>query len=313
MTIEEAKQIKLQDYLHSLGFSPVKQQGDNLWYKSPFRDESEASFKVNTKLNQWYDFGIGQGGNIIALASCLYSASGVSYLLHRIEEQTPHIRPVSFSFRQQSFSEPSFQSMEIRPLSSSALLDYLSGRGINIPLAKRECVEVHFTNNGRRYFAIGFPNAAGGYEIRNRYFKGCVAPKDITHIRHKGDSLDTCYLFEGFMDYLSFLTLRQESYPEVPHFDKQDYMILNSVGNVGKALYPLGAYEHIHCFLDQDRAGMEAYRKLYREFGVKVRDSSVFYSGHKDLNEYLCHSQGKKIHRQSAIRKVPSKKNGRSI
>lgn len=52
MTIEEAKQIKLQDYLHSLGFSPVKQQGDNLWYKSPFRNESEASFKVNTKLNQ---------------------------------------------------------------------------------------------------------------------------------------------------------------------------------------------------------------------------------------------------------------------
>ena len=203
--------------------------------------------------------------------------------------------------------------MEIGPLSSLALLDYLSGRGINIPLAKRECVEVHFTNNGRRYFAIGFPNAAGGYEIRNRYFKGCVAPKDITHIRHKGDSLDTCYLFEGFMDYLSFLTLRQESYPEAPHFDKQDYMILNSVGNVGKALYPLGAYEHIHCFLDQDRAGMEAYRKLYREFGIKVRDSSVFYSGHKDLNEYLCHRQGKKIHRQSAIRKVPSKKNGRSI
>lgn len=157
MTIEEAKQIKLQDYLHSLGFSPVKQQGDNLWYKSPFRDESEASFKVNTKLNQWYDFGIGHGGNIIALASCLYSASGVSYLLHRIEEQTPHIRPVSFSFRQQSFSEPSFQNMEIGPLSSLALLDYLSGRGINIPLAKRECVEVHFTNNGRRYFAIVFP------------------------------------------------------------------------------------------------------------------------------------------------------------
>ena len=87
MTIEEAKQIKLQDYLHSLGFSPVKQQGDNLWYKSPFRDESEASFKVNTKLNQWYDFGIGQGGNIIALASCLYSASGVSYLLHEYGNQ----------------------------------------------------------------------------------------------------------------------------------------------------------------------------------------------------------------------------------
>lgn len=32
-------------------------------------EEAEASFKVNTELNQWYDFGIGKGGNIIALAS----------------------------------------------------------------------------------------------------------------------------------------------------------------------------------------------------------------------------------------------------
>ena len=313
MTIEEAKQIKLPDYLNSLGFSPVKQQGDNLWYKSPFRDESEASFKVNTKLNQWYDFGIGQGGNIIALASCLYSSSEVSYLLHRIEEQTPYIRPIPFSFRQRSSSEPSFQSMEVRPLASPALLDYLRGRGINIPLAKRECVEVHFTNNGRRYFAIGFPNASGGYEIRNRYFKGCVAPKDISHIRHKGDSLDTCCLFEGFMDYLSFLTLRQENYPDDTHSDKYDYMILNFVGNVGKAIYPLGSYEYIHCFLDHDRAGMEAYQQLYREFGLKVRNSAVFYSGHKDLNEYLCHRQGKKTDRKKTIAKVPFKKKGRGI
>ena len=47
MTIEEAKSIRIADYLHSLGYSPVKQQGINLWYKSPFREESEASFKVS--------------------------------------------------------------------------------------------------------------------------------------------------------------------------------------------------------------------------------------------------------------------------
>ena len=72
MTIEEAKNIRLADYLHSLGYAPVKQQGVNLWYKSPFREETEASFKVNTEINKWYDFGLGQGGNIIALASELY-------------------------------------------------------------------------------------------------------------------------------------------------------------------------------------------------------------------------------------------------
>jgi len=56
MTIEEAKSIRIADYLHSLGYSPVKQQGINLWYKSPLREETEASFKVNTERNQWYDF-----------------------------------------------------------------------------------------------------------------------------------------------------------------------------------------------------------------------------------------------------------------
>ena len=55
MDIQTAKQIKIADYLHSLGFSPVKQQGINLWYKSPLREETEASFKVNTERNQRTD------------------------------------------------------------------------------------------------------------------------------------------------------------------------------------------------------------------------------------------------------------------
>ena len=157
MTIEEAKSIRIADYLHSLGYSPVKQQGINLWYKSPFREESEASFKVNTEREQWYDFGLGKGGNIIALAAHLYATDHVPYILKRIAEQTPHVRPVSFSFGKQNSSEPSFQQLEILPLSSPALLAYLQGRGINIELAKRECSEARFTHNGKRYFASPFP------------------------------------------------------------------------------------------------------------------------------------------------------------
>jgi hypothetical protein len=107
-------------------------------------------------------------------------------------------------------------------LSSPALLSYLQERGINTALAKRECREAHFTNNGKRYFAIAFPNISGGYEIRNRYFKGCIAPKEISHIRQSGEPRKACYVFEGFMDYLSFLTLRLESCPQSPDFDRQD-------------------------------------------------------------------------------------------
>ena len=98
MDIQTAKQIRIADFLYSLGYSPVKQQGINIWYKSPLREETEPSFKVNTERNQWYDFAIGKGGNIIALAQELYCSDYVPYLLQKIEEQTPHIRPVSFFY-----------------------------------------------------------------------------------------------------------------------------------------------------------------------------------------------------------------------
>ncbi len=131
MNIEDVKQIPIADYLHSLGYSPVKQQGNGLWYKSPLREEHEPSFKVNTDRNLWYDFGAGKGGNIIALAKELYCSGSLPYLLNRIAEQTPHVRPVSFSFPQRR-TEPSFQHLEVRDLTHPALLRYLQGRGINI-------------------------------------------------------------------------------------------------------------------------------------------------------------------------------------
>ena len=173
MNIDTAKQIPISDYLHSLGYNPIKQQGNSLWYKSPFRAEKEPSFKVNTDLNLWFDFGLGKGGNILSLAKELYSIDSLPYLLEKIASQSPHIRPVNFSFRKQR-SEPSFQHLEVCELSHPALLRYLQGREINVALAKIECKELHFTNNGKPFFAIGFPNVAGGYEVRNSFSRGAL-------------------------------------------------------------------------------------------------------------------------------------------
>ena len=284
MNIQEAKQIRIADYLQSLGYTPVKQQSNSLWYKSPFRQETEASFKVNTELNQWSDYGLGRGGNIIALAEELYASDYAPYLLHNIAEQAPHIRPVSFSFRQQA-SEPSFQQLEVRELTHPALLRYLQERGIDTDLARSECKELHFIHNGKPYFAIGFPNVAGGYEVRNRFFKGCIAPKDISHVRQQGEPREKCLVFEGMMDYLSFLTLRMKNCPTMPNLDGQDYIILNSVS---KAIDALHGYERIHCLLDNDEAGRNAYLELAREFCGHIRDFTDNYNGHKDLNDYLC-------------------------
>ena len=318
MNINEIKKNKLADYLQSLGYTPVKQQGRSLWYKSPLRNETDASFKVNTELNQWYDFGVGKGGNIIALAAELYHSENVAYLLERIAERTPYVRPASFSFGEQKAHNSSFQGVQVGELSSPALIDYLRGRGINIELAKRECKELRFEHNGKPYFAIGFPNISGGYELRNRYFKGCLAPKDITHIRQQGEQRDVCYLFEGFMDYLSFLTIRMNNNPEEPQTSEQDYMVLNSVTNLSKAEQLLRPYTRIGSFLDNDQAGKRAYENLKKMFGNRLQDISHHYAGHKDLNDYLCHrNQAKQAEKKSQVQSArrmpqlqPKKKRG---
>ena len=318
MTIQDAKQIKLADYLQSLGYTPVKQQGKSLWYKSPLRNETDASFKVNSELNQWYDFGIGKGGNIIALAAELYQSENVAYLLERIAERTPYIRPASFSFGEQKAYNSSFQGVQVGELSSPALIDYLRGRGINIELAKRECKELRYEYDGKTYFVVGFPNMTGGYELRNRYFKGCLAPKDITHIRQQGEQRAVCYLFEGFMDYLSFLTIRVNNNPEEPRTNEQDYMVLNSVTNLSKAEQLLRPYSRIGCFLDNDQAGQIAYENLKKMFGNRLQDMSHHYKEHKDLNDYLCHiNQVKQAEKKSQVQSAkrmpqpqPKKKRG---
>ena len=288
MTTQEAKNIRIADYLQSLGYTPVKQQGNSLWYKSPLREERDASFKVNTELNRWYDFGLGKGGNIIALAAELYHTENVACLLKRIEERTPYIRPASFSFGRQHSDNQPYQGLKVGELSSPALIAYLQERGINIGLAKRECRELRFMNADKPYFAIGFPNMAGGYEVRNRYFKGCVAPKDITHIRQQDGQRCMCYLFEGFMDYLSFLTIRVRNNPQHPQLDTQDYVILNSVSNLAKAESLLETYTRIGCFLDNDTAGRNTCKKLKEKFGERLLDKSMYYRDYKDLNDYLC-------------------------
>ena len=284
MNIKEIKQIKLQDFLAEMGCKPVKQYGVNLTYLSPLRTEKHASFKVNTEINQWYDFGIGRGGNIIALAELFYNSSDVSYLIHQIERNAPSSVSGSLPTVKPITPQNSFEHLQVLPLIHPALIKYLEERCIDVETAKTVCKELHFDTRGKHYFGIGCPNIAGGYEIRNPFFKGCIAPKDISHF-YAEEPKKVCFVFEGFMDFLSFMTLRRK---ENDGLKRQDYLVLNSVTNIHKAAKRLSRYDSVQCFLDNDEAGRNAYLQLSKELGKPVTDASTLYNGYKDLNEYLC-------------------------
>ena len=284
MNIKEIKQIKLQDFLTAMGCKPVKQYGVNLMYLSPLRTEKHASFKVNTEINQWYDFGIGRGGNIITLAELLYNSSDVSYLIHQIERNAPSSVSGSLPTVKPTTPQNSFEHLQVLPITHPALIKYLEERCIDIETARTVCKELHFDTRGKHYFGIGFPNITSGYEIRNPFFKGCIAPKDISHF-YAEEPKKICFVFEGFIDFLSFMTLRRK---ENDGLKRQDYLVLNSVSNIQKALERLSQYDSVQCFLDNDNAGRNAYLQLSKELENSVVDASTLYNGYKDLNEYLC-------------------------
>lgn len=283
MNIDQIKKIKLQDFLATIDCKPVKQYGVNLMYLSPLRTEKHASFKVNTELNLWYDFGISRGGNIVDLAELLYNSSDVSYLIRQIERNAPSSVSVSPPTIKPNTPQNSFENLQVFSITHPALIKYLWERCIDIEIARTVCKELHFDTRGKHYFGIGFPNIAGGYEIRNPFFKGGVTPKDIS-LFHNEEAKQSCFVFEGFIDFLSFMMLRRK---ENDGLKRQDYLVLNSVSNVHKALEPLSHYENVQCFLDNDEAGRNAYKQLSEELGSSVLDSSSLYSDFKDLNDYL--------------------------
>ena len=196
----------------------------------------------------------------------------------------------------------SFENLQVLSITHPALINYLGERCIDIEIARTVCKELHFDTRGKHYFGIGFPNIAGGYEIRNPFFKGGITPKDIS-LFHNEESRQSCFVFEGFMDFLSFMMLRRK---ENNGLKRQDYLVLNSVTNIHKAIKKLSCYDSVQCFLDNDTAGRNAYLRLSKELGSSVLDSSSLYSDFKDLNDYLCaefkHSQKAVIKKSKGIR-----------
>ena len=278
---KEIKTIPLATFMSRLGHEPARRCGDKLWYRSPLRQEHTPSFKVETSLNCWYDFGLGKGGNIIDLAAEIWQSTDLRYLMHCIADScpVPSVQTVASSYPQRH-SAPSVGQFEVMPLEHRALVAYLQERGIPAYIANAKCKETHYSVNGKSYFAVAFENVSGGWELRNRYFKGCRGRKDISYLPWARDGPSTeCAMFEGFIDYLSALTLDIIS--------GADAIILNSVVNVNKAVPYLKGYTAINCYLDNDNAGQTAFAELTAIYGSTVIDRSTLYSEFKDLNEYL--------------------------
>ena len=300
------KRYPIVEYLERKGIKPMRRTPAYALYRSPLREETHPSFKVDTEQNLWIDYAEGRGGSIIDLYMRLEGCTlleAIRQLGRNAPDDTAHSpqrERVQDTSKQESIRQAAANGARrligISDTLPPHLQDYLmKERYIDLAKAKPFLKCISYEVRGLHYQTIGFANQSGGYELRDSgSFKGTVAPKDITPVFTDKitDRMKPVCVFEGFMDFPSFLSMKEEV--------TNHCLVMNSVSNVAKAIRYLNHQHltHIRAFLDNDDAGRKATTDFIRA-GFKVEDMSVHYRDFKDLNEYHVHRVRGQQKRQS--------------
>lgn len=305
------KRYSIVEYLERKGIRPVRKTSTYVMYRSPLREETHPSFKVDTEKNLWIDYAEGRGGSIIDLCIRLEGCTLSEAICRLGQNALEHTAYCSCSSKRETSISPN-QRKDITASGTRRLTRISDTLPPHLQeyLKKERCIDlekatpflkcISYEVRERRYEAIGFANSSGGYELRdNHLFKGTIAPKDITPIFE--DKAQPVCLFEGFMDFLSFLSMKEEV--------TNQCLVMNSVSNVVRSIHYLNKRNitSVRAFLDNDDAGRKAVQEFVNT-GFKVEDMAVYYRDFKDLNEFHV---SRVREQQKKLEKTPNTSNKR--
>lgn len=322
MTTAQAKKLSLPEILAKLGHQPSRtaKNGNELWYKSPFRQEAKPSFHTSFVAGKWIwnDFG-DSGGNVIDFVLRHLNTTSVSQALAFLADLFPLFstqnqvgKPINQSgFPQKGTLGLKSQSpnssstapekpettsklvfLEAKPLTSKLIFSYLKGRKIPADVAKEYLALVRYRNRDRPsakpFFAFGQRNISGGWEIRSAAdgtakFKSALIKKDITVHPGSEEGRGAVSVFEGMLDHLSLLVLLK-----VIRL-RGDVIILNSLSSYGSAKTYITSkgYTRINLFLDNNAPGETTTATFSSDFPGIVTDNRTAYKNFPDLNDAL--------------------------
>jgi 5S rRNA maturation endonuclease (ribonuclease M5) len=284
ISCETARDFSVEKALEKLGHFPKRATEKEAWFLSPFRSETQASFKVSKTKNRWYDHGEGVGGNVIDLVCKILKCS-----IQEALEFLSNAMPINIMEQQHQWdskpiniiSDVKIKIIKVQEIIHPALTQYISFRGISIIIAKTYCKEVWYRYKNTRFFAVGLMNHKNGWELRNKIFKNGSSPKSYTYIKNDNSQL---IILEGMFDLLSLVTLNETQ------IKASDIIVLNSLAFIIDIETHINKYELVHLYLDNDKAGREARSYLTEKYSHAI-DESETYKDHKDLNTFLCHER----------------------
>lgn len=324
MEKETARSIPITDVCQALGLTWEKDSGGNAYFKSPkVPDQRTGSLSISASKSVWHDYATAESGDSISLVQYVrgtdfhgamqWFEENFSFCETETQRSRSSAKPYTHNTNTTKtngtglFTSPAgsaqgapnavpqgLEIIETRELYSYPLKNYLSSRGIPPNVAVPYVKEIRYSNAGKEFYAVGFPNDAGGYELRSGSFKGAIAPKEVSFIHGSISGPKYLTVFEGFIDFLSALVYFDVDQPS------WDTVVLNSTAMVNHVKPLLRHYKTVHCFLDNDASGIATLSKL-KAMSANVVDRSMIYESvvmtdgrpAKDFNDFLLATRGK--------------------
>lgn len=304
--VKQLESFSIVEFLARLGYHAARKSGKNHFYHSMLREtgKNTPSLAVWEAGNCWKDWG-GAGvsgifkGGIVQLGMAYWPELSYLEVLHKISEvanldvsRIPEYIPPKIYPVQDKQDRYDWELVKIQQIGTNpALTDYLKKRGV-YQAAHDQVFEVYYRKkehgiNGRLYFGVGWKNELGGLEFSNALgFKSSIGAKAISVIKGSADRL---VVFEGYMDYLSWLTLAN------PFAHKPTVIVLNAGTMAIHATAMMKDYESVELYMDNDAPGRQFTQSIIDEV-PHAKDCSSAYAGYNDYNEMLMHSLNEQAH-----------------
>ena len=319
MRTQEAFTISILDCANKIGLQFSREyinsegQKEHIFF-SPLRQDKNPSLYINETKNVFYDNGgVHVGGGIVAFINYVYQndITDTKKALAKLDTIYPELKHPSKQKGQfQSFSKPdfytekpplagrynkkekksaTFEVVEVKALYSYPLKNYLKDeRKIDLSISNyhiKEIVYKHIEKN-ISFYGVGFP-AGDTWAIRRKGFKGFLNKgANITTIMI--DTSRKVLVFEGFMDFLTYLTREGVQQP------KENVIVLNSSSFTRKAVefiarMPVGVNK-IYYYRHRDESGKESIDTMKQMTNISIVDmSESIYPTFNDLNEWHIH------------------------
>ncbi len=284
--IELVKTLHPKLVLAKLGV-PWKEVGSQIMAQAVWRGEKHPSVSIQQRDGKWLwrDHGVpegehGSGGSWIDL---LMVAEGLSYV-KAVRKLRSWLREAE-GWDWDIFSLPTnspakrVEITEIKTVSHPALRRYLRERGIRVSNLPEWLKEIHWeflntdTGEVKHYFALGVRTVNGGWQVRNRVWKGALLSGGVAIATESGDS-EKIAIVEGIFDALS---LRQAGVTG-------NFVILGGTKNIVQ-VPKLVRDKEVILALDRDQAGLEAENWLLKHLSGKVYRLDI--GPYNDPNEAL--------------------------